>query len=645
MIVATAGHIDHGKTSLIRALTGVETDRLPEERARGISIDLGFAYWRPDDGPTIAFVDVPGHERFIRNMLAGMPGVDLGLLVIAANDGLMPQTLEHLQILELLAVPRLLVAITKCDLVGAERVAQVRTQIAKLLEPTWLAGTPVFEVSTPQGLGIAELGAALRAQGERVTEGHVAGRNFRMAVDRSFSVTGVGTVAAGTVVAGRVRVGDRLVISPRGTAVRVRGLQSGGADLSEVVAGQRCAINLAGVELAQVRRGAWLVAPAMHAPTTRIEARLTVLESLAGPLKHNTPVHLHLGTADISARVLIPKQAPLPPGSEAVVHLALEQATSAVHGDRFVLRDQSGRSLIGGGSVIDPEPPLDRRRQGGRAAVTDALEHRDPARALAALLEIPGHEVEATAFERCFNLEPEAAQALYLRAGVNFLGGNQGLILSASRIERVVAQVTEALEAFHREHPGLPGVKPGELRAMIAEPITGRALAAVLKDMSERRLVDLGGAFVKLHGHSASFSDAEIALWRGLVGWLENRDPRPFTVEDAVQELRTREAALKSLLYKRSVNGDLFRVDERRYILRTQVADLARIADELAAANPEGFTAAQFRDASGIGRNSVIHVLEFFDRVGITGRRGNLRRMRPDFNAVTGERTAKPARP
>src|SRR5690606_7690169 len=277
MIVATAGHIDHGKTLLVRTLTGTDTDRLPEEKARGISIDLGFAYLPLPQGGLIGFVDVPGHERFVRNMLAGVSGIDFALLIVAADDGVMPQTVDHLQILDLLRIPRGAVAITKTDRVDAARVEEVRAQVQALLAPTLLADAPLLPVSAVSGNGIAELKALLLREAEARGRRSAAGQHLRYAIDRAFSIAGSGTVVTGTVFNGSVKTGDRLVISPAGREVRVRGIQIHGKAAGQARAGERCALNLTGADVESVRRGDWVMAADIHRPTLRLDVRLSVL--------------------------------------------------------------------------------------------------------------------------------------------------------------------------------------------------------------------------------------------------------------------------------------------------------------------------------------------------------------------------------
>ena len=636
MLIATAGHIDHGKTSLVRALTGVETDSLPEEKARGISIDLGFAYWRPDGdaGETIGFVDVPGHERFVRTMVAGVGGVDLALLVVAADDGAMPQTVEHLRIIDLLGIDRGMVALTKCDRAAPERVAEVRAEVAKLLAGTCLAAAPLFEISALTGSGVASLAEALRAEARRPRQ--AADGAFRMAVDRCFGVTGAGTVATGTVLAGTLATGNSLILSPAGTTVRVRGLHSAGRPADNVGPGQRCAVNLAGIELGEVHRGDWLLAPAMHAPTARIEARVRLLAECAAPLRHGAGVQLHIGAAAIPARVLSRRQTPVLPGEHAIVTLALERPTSAVGGERFVLRDPARRALIGGGRVVDPFAPARQRPDARRAAVLAALELHDPAACLAALLAIDGFEVVSTWFERCFNLLPEPARAHYSGAGSALAGRDRSLVVPSARLALVGDAVITMLAGFHRDQPHEGGLPPREIRARLALPVSADLLGTLLRDLAGRERIAFTGSLARLPGHSASFSAAETALWRALLAWLEEQPPRTVTAAELTPELRAGEAAIRAMLHRRRAHGDVWAIDGSRFMLREHVARLAASAAALATRHGGMFSAAQFRDATGIGRNHVIRLLEFFDRIGVSARRGEARIVRRDYESVAG---------
>ena len=437
MIVATAGHIDHGKTLLVKTLTGVDTDRLPEEKARGISIDLGFAYLPLPNGELIGFVDVPGHERFVRNMLAGVCGIDYALLVVAADDGAMPQTLEHLNILNLLHIQHGAVVITKIDRVDEARVKQVAEEVAALLSTTQLAGAPVLPVSAISGAGISELRESLKKIAAATSSRASADQHFRYAADRAFSVAGSGTVVTGTVFNGRVVPGDKLVISPAGNEVRVRGIQIQGKAAPQAVAGQRCALNLTGTDLEAVSRGDWVLAPAIHHPTQRIAGRVSVLASETQSLKHWTPVHLHLATADVTARIAIRRGENIAPGQSAIVQLQLDKPIGALHGDRFILRDQSATRTIGGGVVLDPFVAEQRRSREAREADLTALEQATPQATLDALIKL-GRPVDLPRFETLFNLPTAQATAIYAKAEMTQLGKDTRVGVPRARHQKII---------------------------------------------------------------------------------------------------------------------------------------------------------------------------------------------------------------
>ena len=382
MIVGTAGHIDHGKTALVKALTGVDADRLKEEKVRGITIDLGFAYADLGAGRVTGFVDVPGHERLVHTMLAGAGGIDFALLVVAADDGPMPQTAEHLAILDLLGLIRGAVALTKADLADSDRRAAVTGAIRAMLAPTGLRDAPVLPVSARTGEGLAAL-AALLAAAERDTRARTTAGLPRLPVDRVFTLAGAGTVVTGTFVSGRVAVGDHVVVSPAGLAARVRGIHAQNAETAEATAGQRCALNLAGegVTREAILRGDVVLSPALHAPTKRIDAELRLLASEAKPLAAGTAARLHLGPAEVGVRIA-PLDPPLAPGMTGFVQLVLDAPVAAAALDRFVLRDVSARRTMGGGRLLDLRAPSRKRRAPERLALLAAAREPEPARAV-----------------------------------------------------------------------------------------------------------------------------------------------------------------------------------------------------------------------------------------------------------------------
>ena len=642
MIVATAGHIDHGKTLLVKTLTGVNTDRLPEEKARGISIDLGFAYWPLESGAVIGFVDVPGHERFIRNMLAGVCGIDFALLVVAADDGVMPQTVEHLHILELLGISRGIAVITKIDRVAAERVEAVRAEVTALLAPTRLAGIPLLAVSAVTGDGVGELKDKLAAAAGAYAARAAEGQHFRFAIDRAFTIAGSGTVVTGTVFNGAVATGDRLVISPKGTPVRVRGIQMRGLPAERAQAGQRCALNLTGTDLETVARGDWLLHEAIHAPAQRIDARVTVLGSEKQPLEHWTPLHLHLATADVTARISIPKEGAIAPGASAIAQLVLAKPVSALNGDRLILRDQSARRTLGGGVVLDPFARPLRRVTSARLAELDALEQGSPEAALAAMLKHVERGVDLARFERMFNLKPERAASLYTAAGVIALGKEGRTGITRNYREGLREQTLAALRDFHRAQPQAVGMEAAALRKQLAPQLPAEAFQSLIRELADERKLEIASNVVRLPGHDATSNPEDQRLWQLVLPALQAAGFATPPVAELAAALKLKEAALKDFLHRKSRSGEVMRVPPDRFYPRATLATLAATAHALARANPNGFTAAQYRDATGTGRGLAIEILEFLDTLAITQRIGDARKARKDFVPILG--AAEPAR-
>ena len=646
MIVATAGHIDHGKTTLVKRLTGVDTDRLPEEKARGISIDLGFAYLPLAGGGLIGFVDVPGHERFIRNMLAGVCGIDFALLVVAADDGIMPQTMEHLGILDLLSVSRGVAAITKIDRVDDARVEQVAAHVGALLAGTGLAGVPVLPVSAVTGAGIDALQGLLARESTALAARQTAGQHFRLAIDRAFSVAGSGTVVTGTVFNGAVKPGDRLVISPAGLPVRVRAVQIQGKPAASAAAGQRCALNLTGADLESVRRGDWVLGEAIHAPTQRLDARIKVLAGETEPLKHWTPVHVHLATADVTARIAIRRGETVAPGATKVVQLVLDKAIGALRGDRFILRDQSAARTLGGGIVIDPFSPVSRRRSSARAAELAALEADSPQAALAQLLSASPAGLDLAHFEKTYNLAPERGSALYAAGNVIVVGKERRTGIAGALREDIRSRTPDALAAFHRQNPQAPGKEVEALRKELAPALAPEIFLALMRELADERKLEVQGSIARIPGHSATSNPADEKLWQAIRPALETAGFAAPPMRELALALKLKEPVLKDFLHRKAKSGEVCKVTPDRFYLRPTLATLAAVAQGTAQAQPGGqFTAAQYRDATGLGRSLAIEILEFLDTLGITQRIGDLRKMRKDFVPILGAAAAPPPRP
>ena len=637
MIVATAGHIDHGKSTLVKALSGIDTDRLPEEKARGISIDLGFAYWTPPDAPQIGFVDVPGHERFVRNMLAGVCGIDFVMLVVAADDGVMPQTVEHLNIIDLLGVTAGIAIVTKTDRVGAERVAEVVASTRALLAPTSLAAVDVITASAHTGDGIAKLRDVLATASRNLQARDSAGRQLRYAVDRAFTITGSGTVVTGTVFNHEIRVGDRVTVTPRGVSVRVRGIQKNGVPGDSASAGERCAINLAGASLDEVGRGDWIVANPLHAPTERIDARVSVLVAEERALGHWTPVRLHLGTSEVIARVSIRRGESIEAGGSKVVQLLLDRPIAALQGDRFILRDQSATRTIGGGTVVDPFAPRPRRRDPLRVERLEALAMPDPQTALARLLACSPAGVETTKFGCAFNLTEARLQEILAAVGAVGVSKDPDIALLRAGIDEHHKQILHCLQSFHTDQPRSLGLGLRELRAKSAPALDEKTFLALLRVLTEAKKLTINGSIATLAGHHATANSVDDVMWQKLKPLLEAMQFKPEPAETLAVTAGLKKAIVEEFLHRKAKSGEVFRVSSNRFYPRETFARLAAIAQSVALASADQmFTAAQYRDQVGVNRMLSIEILEGLDRLGITQRIGDKRKMRKDFATILG---------
>lgn len=631
MIIGTAGHIDHGKTSLVRALTGVETDRLKEEKARGISIDLGFAYLPAPDGAVLGFVDVPGHEKFIHNMLAGATGIDFVILVVAADDGIMPQTLEHLAIIDLLGIDKGLVALTKTDLVSPARLDEVSMDIAQLLQSSKLAGADIFRVSTVSGDGIAELRNYLfdvaKTIGARASSGL-----FRLAVDRSFTLPGTGTVVTGTVLSGAVSNGDHVLISPTGLAARVRSIHAQNRPSASGVAGQRCALNLAGEGISKdaISRGDMILDRRLHAPTNRIDVELRLRTSETKPITQWMPVHIFHASVDVGARLVLLEDKPFAPGHTGVVQLVLDRPIAAAAGDRFVVRDTTSQRTIGGGKFLDLRAPARKRRSPERMAQLRACHINDPEAALAALLEITPQFVELSAFARDRVLAESRVQEIVDHLSAVTSRTTDGLFaMSAPAWFAFKKNLLATLQAFHADNPDLQGIGLERLRLQLEPRLPAPVLLSVLGGLVRSKEIALDGAWVRLAGHEVRLTAEDEKLWPRVANLLSGAERfRPPRVRDIAGLLGVREPDVRRLL---KLLGRMGRVDEvahDHFFLRETVAEMVGIVVDLSQSQPLGqFTASQFRDRVDNGRKVAIQILEFFDRHGVTLRRGDLRRV------------------
>ena len=629
MLIATAGHVDHGKTVLVKALTGVDTDRLPEEKERGLSIDLGFAYHTRPDGAVLGFVDVPGHERFIRNMLAGVAAIDYALLVVAADDGPMPQTREHLAILDLLGVNAGAVVITKIDLADDSQAVAVAERVEKLVDGTGLEGAPVFPVSALSGAGMTALhehltGLAAERRAARVR----TGARFRLAVDRCFTVRGAGVVVTGAVFSGEVAVGDRLVLAPAGIGVRVRSIHAQSRPAAHGTGGERCAINLAGTELGRsdIRRGDWLTGEPAPAVSQRFDAELRVLASEERPLAHWAPVHVHAGAASLTGRVAVLEGRSIAPGSHGLVQVVVDQPFVGVRGDRFILRDQSARRTVAGGAVLDPAGAVRGRARPERIAALRALAASDPGAALADLLATSVNGVDLDHFADAWNLRPEEAEAAFQRAGVETVALPRGRSAGFARDDwqSLLEELLAAMRRMHEEAPERAGAESAELAGGTgrSREVAAAAVGALVRD---GRLVR-EGRYLRVPEHEPRLSPRDAALWSKVSIHLGEDAVKPPVLAELAGTLGVDRSLLALFLGRSTGRGLLVKVAPNRFFHPGAVRRLAEVAEGLAAAADDGrFDAKTFRDTSGIGRNLTIQVLEYFDGAGLTRRIGDAR--------------------
>jgi len=637
MIVGTAGHIDHGKTTLVRALTGVDTDRLPEEKQRGISIELGYAFLAPPGGAArIGFIDVPGHERLVHTMLAGATGIDHALLLVAADDGVMPQTREHLAVLSLLGITQATVVVTKADRVDAARVQAVRAEAAALLAGTSLAGSPVLAVSATSGQGMVELEARLLDAAATPASRAGADAGFRLAIDRVFTLDGVGTVVTGTVHAGQVAVGDELVRVPDGggARLRVRSLHAQNQPVQRAGAGQRAAVAVAGLAKDEVARGQWLVAPDVACSSARLDVRLSIWPAESKALRSGTPVHVHLGAAAVMGSVAVLDAAEaLAPGATGLVQLVLRESVGAWHGDRVVLRDAAASRTIAGGLVIDPHAPARYRRSAQRLSELQALALPTLQQRARALLDCTPQGLDlgrlrAAAGARAASTDVVAqlGPALALRAHDARTDWALGLQHGAD----AHAALLRALAEFHRTHPDDPGPDAARLRRLALPRLPEPLWRAVLDDALAQGRVQRSGPFVHLADHGVRLSATEQRIAQKVAPRLAQGSFDGAWVRDLARDLQESEPLLRTTLARLAQRGELHQVVKDLYYAESTIVRLAGLARAVGQAHQGSVTAAAYRDATQLGRKRAIQILEYFDRVGLLRRVGDEHRLRSD---------------
>ncbi len=616
IIVGTAGHIDHGKSALVRALTGIDTDRLKEEKRRGISIDLGFAHLDLSSDVRLSFVDVPGHERFVKNMLAGAAGIDLVLLVIAADESIKPQTREHFDICRLLGIPKGILVLTKADLVGSNVLELVRLEAEEFVAGSFLEGAPVVAVSSTTGAGLDELRARLLELSSQVPLKD-SSRHFRLPVDRAFSMRGFGTVVTGTLIAGSVAQEQEIEAQPGGRGLRVRGIQVHGQPADRALAGQRTALNVAGADPPDLARGIVLTEPGKFQAVTRIDCLVDLLPT-AHALKHRAPVHFHTGTAEVEAEVrLLDAAEKLDPGARSHVRIVLRDPLLALPGDRFIIRMFSPVVTIGGGVVIDISGHRYRRGE-------------DAAARLRALAGAPEERVALLVRESKYGLGiPDLIALTGLLAGeIEQAAKAEGIValpephlwlVAREWLLSTLARITNRLRAFHQQHPLLAGMPRQELRSRELPGAPPFLLDAMIERASG---IVSEGDLVRLATHQVVLKeDEEQASYAIENAFLETglSVPPPYEVlaKSGVEPARAR--SLLEILIRQ---GRLMRIADDLVFHHSAIESLR---ERLAPHKGQRLSVAQFKELAGISRKYAIPLLEYLDRVRVTRRDGDAR--------------------
>lgn len=628
MIIATAGHVDHGKTSLVRNLTGIETDRLAEEQRRGLSINLGYAYTQLTDQVSLGFIDVPGHKRFINTMISGVSGIDLGMLVVAADDGVMPQTLEHLQVMDLLGVNHFLLIVSKCDRVDEQRVNDVKRNALALLP----SDTKAFTISNTTGEGIEALRKQLEARAMQ-SAARASHGCFRMSIDRAFNLQGQGLVLTGTAASGTTNTNDTLLLQPHNKPVRVRAIRAQDVDTQSAQSGERCAFNVSksgthSVHKDDIERGDWLVADSTVPVTQRLDTKVRLLAEAPFSLKRLSNVKLHIGAKRLSAQLIVLGSADsrLKPGETAFAQLVTETPIVCCYGDRFILRDAGETATLGGGIVLDPSGVKYRKSSDSRLALLAAMEHADHVEAIRQTLKTNNPVLDYTAFLRARNIKiahgesPGASLPDVSRITINDIE----LWLPTPYWQAIKEQVCIALAELHKKFASEPGVKPALLQKESLPSEQRRFFQnATIELLKEGRLLMTNG-LLRLKEHAPNAKLQSTPEWQSVSRCLEHHKQTIPSVSQIQQHTELAPKILQSALQLAVRNGQLIKLNNKRFALLSTVRLYAQGVQEVASKNGE-LSVIQYRDHMGCGRNLAIEVLEYFDSIRFTQRRGESR--------------------
>lgn len=619
MIVATAGHVDHGKTLLVKALTGMDTDRPDEEKRRGLSINLGFAYRHMSKDRTIAFVDVPGHTRFINNMIAGISGIDIGMLVIAADDGPMPQTREHFDVLKLLGVKHFVPVLSKVDRVDSVRLDEVKKMIQELFEGIHLPG--IFEVNTPEGKGIEELASFLETESDRYTVRSRRGY-FRLSIDRAFNIKGSGLVVTGTIISGRVSSGDSLQLLPHEKSVRIRSLQTQEKQVDQAFAGQRCALDITGdINRADIERGDWLLDPQFKVLTTRFDAELDVLPRLPFSIKHMTPVKLYVGARRVPARLALLEKKVLHAGDHTLAQLLPLTPLHLCQGDRFLIRDDSESETLGGGIILDPHAPKNKRSTATRLTILRQSAVQNSADTLRFLLFDMKQIVDLSQYCIDRNIRIDEVESTLnldeISERLNHYESPETYLLISAALEE---ELRQWLLTLVRKDTSGKGLERYQIQSALDKEFPGIDLALLLTHSGIKDNFSISNEIVSLKQEETDLTESDARLWQLLEKMLRDNALNVPATSDIGNTLKLSDNEISNILKIAGRKRWLYMVGPRRPVLANL---LSTFADQtlLLSDQKKLFSVADFRKACGIGRNLAVEILEYFDKIGFTLRK------------------------
>ena len=622
-VLGTAGHVDHGKTALIKALTGVDTDRLKEEKERGITIELGFASLTLPYGQTIGIVDVPGHEKFIKNMVSGAAGIDLVMLVIAADEGIMPQTKEHLHICSLLGITCGLVALTKIDLVETDWLELVKSEITEFLCGSFLEDSPVVPVSATKREGLSDLIVAIDATVRQITEKADDGI-FRLPVDRVFTMKGFGTVVTGTLVSGCIKVGEEVHILPEKITSRIRGIQVHNQPVEEAWSGQRTAINLQGAEKSSINRGDVLVRPQTVWSSQRLDIFVEYLATNSKNLKNRALVRLHTGTSEVIARIVFLSKDELPPGEKAFAQLVLVNKTVAVAGEHFVLRSYSPVTTIGGGQIIDPQPLKHKRQNEKVLSELHQLQNGSLPERISAIMErtgFAGINLYGLAFRLGVNAKKikEVLENLFSHQRAILLDGEDTLVISEYFYHRLEELISRNIEAYHEKNPLQEGISKEELKAALGRPVSTKLFNMALRSLGKNKIIVSDKDNVRLAAHQIHMTGNLDSIRHAIAGIYRKAGLTPPALSDVIAGFKDQKSQAQSIIKLLVKNGELIKINEDLCFDHESLEQLRKDYKALLIKDGKA-TPGSFKELTNLSRKYIIPLMEYFDMNKLTVR-------------------------